>query len=114
MLLPTELETAMSPNPFRATMTEVMRSGIDVPAAKKVRPITSGGILAVSPTTLAHHTIKYEYAAIHIIEPKNVTGNNRLPAKTQKQLISGYSNNRVTRGLIHIVANIALTPVLDK
>lgn len=40
MLLPTELETAMSPNPFLATITEVMRSGIEVPAAKKVSPIT--------------------------------------------------------------------------
>ena len=40
MLLPTEEETAMSPNPFLATMTEVMRSGMEVPAARKVRPIT--------------------------------------------------------------------------
>ena len=40
ILLPTELETAMSPNPFLATMTLVMRSGILVPAAKIVRPIT--------------------------------------------------------------------------
>lgn len=40
MLDPTDEETAMSPNPLRATMTLVMRSGIDVPAAKKVRPIT--------------------------------------------------------------------------
>ena len=40
MLEPTEEETAMSPKPLRATMTLVMRSGMDVPAAKKVRPIT--------------------------------------------------------------------------
>lgn len=40
MLLPTELETAMSPNPLRATITEVIKSGIEVPAAKNVRPIT--------------------------------------------------------------------------
>jgi len=40
MLLPTELDTAMSPNPFLATITLVMRSGILVPAAKNVRPIT--------------------------------------------------------------------------
>lgn len=40
MLLPTEEETAMSPKPFLATMTEVMRSGMEVPAARKVSPIT--------------------------------------------------------------------------
>ena len=40
MLLPTEEDTAMSPNPFLATMTLVMRSGMDVPAARNVRPIT--------------------------------------------------------------------------
>lgn len=40
MLLPTELDTAMSPKPFRATITDVIRSGIEVPAAKNVSPIT--------------------------------------------------------------------------
>lgn len=40
MFDPTDEETAISPSPFRATMTEVIRSGIDVPAAKKVSPIT--------------------------------------------------------------------------
>lgn len=40
MLLPTELETAMSPKPFRATITDVIKSGIEVPAAKNVKPIT--------------------------------------------------------------------------
>ena len=40
MLLPTELETAISPKPFLATITLVMRSGILVPAARKVNPIT--------------------------------------------------------------------------
>ena len=40
MLLPTEEETAMSPKPFLATMTEVIRSGMEVPAARKVNPIT--------------------------------------------------------------------------
>lgn len=41
MLLPTELDTAISPKPFLATITEVIKSGIDVPAARKVRPITA-------------------------------------------------------------------------
>ena len=40
ILLPTELETAMSPNPFLATITLVMRSGILVPAAIIVNPNT--------------------------------------------------------------------------
>lgn len=40
ILLPTELDTAMSPKPFRATMTDVIKSGIEVPAARNVRPIT--------------------------------------------------------------------------
>lgn len=40
MLLPTELETAMSPKPFLATITDVIKSGIEVPAAKNVKPIT--------------------------------------------------------------------------
>ena len=60
MLLPTEEETAISPKPFRATITEVIRSGMEVPAARNVNPITSGGIRIVAPTTFAHHTIKYE------------------------------------------------------
>lgn len=58
MLEPTEEETAMSPKPFRATMTLVMRSGMDVPAAKKVKPITSGGMENASPVCVAHHTIR--------------------------------------------------------
>ena len=47
MLDPTEEETAMSPKPLRATITLVMRSGIDVPAAKKVRPITCNQMKAL-------------------------------------------------------------------
>ena len=30
----------MSPNPFLATITDVIKSGIEVPAARKVKPIT--------------------------------------------------------------------------
>ena len=40
MLLPTELDTAMSPKPFLATMTLVIKSGMLVPAARIVSPIT--------------------------------------------------------------------------
>ena len=42
MLLPTDEDTAMSPKPFLATITLVMRSGTDVPAARMVSPTTWG------------------------------------------------------------------------
>lgn len=50
MLEPTELDTAMSPKPFLATMTLVMRSGMEVPAARIVRPMISSVMPIVSPT----------------------------------------------------------------
>lgn len=50
MLLPTELDTAMSPKPLRATMTLVMRSGMEVPAANIVSPMISSVMPIVSPT----------------------------------------------------------------
>ena len=50
MLEPTELDTAMSPRPFRATITLVIRSGIEVPAANMVKPMISSVIQKVSPT----------------------------------------------------------------
>ena len=40
MFDPTDDETAISPKPFRATITLVIKSGMEVPAAKNVRPIT--------------------------------------------------------------------------
>ena len=40
MLEPTDEDTAISPNPFRATITLVIKSGIEVPAAKNVNPMT--------------------------------------------------------------------------
>jgi hypothetical protein len=56
-LEPIDDETAISPNPLRATITLVMRSGIEVPAARIVRPISSLGIAKVSPIVLAINTI---------------------------------------------------------
>lgn len=50
MFEPTELDTAMSPSPFLATMTLVMRSGMEVPAASMVNPMISSVIPIVSPT----------------------------------------------------------------
>jgi hypothetical protein len=83
ILLPTELETAISPKPFLATITLVIRSGILVPAARKVSPITSGGICIVSPAMFAHQTIKYEYAAIQKIDPIKVIAKNFLPKRSK-------------------------------
>lgn len=52
--------------------------------------LTSGGMLAVSPATLAHQTIRYEYAAIQTIEPMNVTGKYFLPRGVR---VSGSVNH---------------------
>lgn len=52
--------------------------------------LTSGGMSAVSPATFAHHTIRYEYAAIHTIEPMNVTGKNLFPRGVR---VSGSVNH---------------------
>jgi len=72
MLLPIELETAISPCPCRATITDVKRSGTLVPAAMNVIPITCEGIFQHYATTVAHQTIKNEKIPSHIIEPMNV------------------------------------------
>lgn len=60
MLLPIELETAISPFPCIATMTLLSKSGTLVPAASKVRPMTTEGIRHTQPMTVAHHTMKSE------------------------------------------------------
>lgn len=39
ILLPIELDIAISPNPLRATITDVSKSGTLVPAASTVNPI---------------------------------------------------------------------------
>lgn len=73
----------------------------------KVGKLTSGGIFAVSPITLAHHTIRYEYAAIQTIEPMNVTGKNFLPrgvrvsgSVNHKGKIIGATNKYVMRSFV--------------
>ncbi len=83
MFEPTDEETAMSPLPCFATRTLVIKSGTEVPAARKVKPITcqcnndikawitnhrhwwmdwrkltGAGIFMVSPATVAHQTIR--------------------------------------------------------
>lgn len=73
-LLPTELDTAMSPYPLRATRTLVIRSGILVPAASTVSPMISSSISMVTDISFAHQTMKYENTTIHRIDTKNVQG----------------------------------------
>lgn len=101
MLLPTELDTAMSPYPFRATMTLVMRSGMLVPAARNVRPITSGGMATVSPATFAHQTIRYEYAAIQKIEPMNVIGKNFFPEIKARGCVASVTHSPRVQWRLH-------------
>lgn len=62
ILLPTELDTAMSPRPLRATMTLVMRSGMEVPAARIVKPMISSEMPIVSPT--CRNTLRSEGGAV--------------------------------------------------
>merc|ERR1712164_91868 len=71
MFDPIDDETAISPCPSLATITEVIKSGTDVPAAKHVKPINAESIFQVSPILVAHQTIKYEKNDIHIIDMKN-------------------------------------------
>jgi len=71
MLLPIELETAMSPSPIRATMTLDNKSGTDVPAAKNVSPITTDGMPIVFPIISAQFTMKNEKIPIHAIDRTN-------------------------------------------
>ena len=54
---------------------------------------TSGGIPKVFPVTVAHHTIKYENPAIHMILPIKVIGKN-FRAEKQNETINGDSENQ--------------------
>merc|ERR1719186_877042 len=75
-LEPIEDDTAMPPLPSLATSTEVIRSGTEVPAARKVRPITASLIPMVSPARVAHHTMKYENTAIQTMLTMKAMGKN--------------------------------------
>eukprot|EP00316_Scyphosphaera_apsteinii_P003291 CAMPEP_0119338960 /NCGR_PEP_ID=MMETSP1333-20130426/97278_1 /TAXON_ID=418940 /ORGANISM="Scyphosphaera apsteinii, Strain RCC1455" /LENGTH=99 /DNA_ID=CAMNT_0007350383 /DNA_START=189 /DNA_END=488 /DNA_ORIENTATION=+ len=56
-LEPIEEERAMSPWPSRATNTEDSASGIEVPAANTVTPMTDSGMPIVVPISSANHTM---------------------------------------------------------
>ena len=49
---------------------------------------TSGGMSKASPVTVAHHTIRYENAAIQRMLPTNVIAKNFLPENKQEQTIT--------------------------
>merc|ERR1711924_581337 len=57
MFEPIDDDTAMSPWPCLATMTEESRSGTLVPAARNVRPMITTGILRRAPSAVAHSTM---------------------------------------------------------
>lgn len=67
MLLPIEEETAISPNPFLATMTEVIKSGTDVPAARIVKPMTCKNRIGIEMFLLKISTQKIKLPKVYII-----------------------------------------------
>jgi hypothetical protein len=73
MLDPIELEMAISPEPCLVTMIDDKRSGTDVPAARTVYPMTTGGTPIVLPIISVHVTMKYAKNPIHKIEVANDT-----------------------------------------
>lgn len=47
--------------------------------------LTGGGIPIASPATVAHHTMRYENAAIHRMLPKNVMMKNFFSGKNIRE-----------------------------
>lgn len=74
-LEPIELDTAMSPYPLRATRTEAIVSGTEVPAARNVMPMTVSGMPKVKPVMQIIHTIIYEKMVIQTIDMRKVSRN---------------------------------------
>ena len=72
-LLPTALATAMSAKPSLATAIEDKASGIEVPAAKTVVPMTTAGMLSMHPILTHHSTIQCVMNPIHAMDMKNDT-----------------------------------------
>mmetsp|Transcript_19697 Transcript_19697/g.57502 ORF Transcript_19697/g.57502 Transcript_19697/m.57502 type:complete len:244 (-) Transcript_19697:1459-2190(-) len=74
MLDPMDDDTAMSPRPCRATMTEESRSGTEVPAARMVSPMTTSGTPIVAPKISASSTMPKDRMPTMAIEPTKVKG----------------------------------------
>ena len=73
MLLPIDDDTAMSPSPLFATITDESRSGTEVPAARRVSPSTGRGMPRASPKISAASTIRKEKMAIQAMDMKKLT-----------------------------------------
>ena len=65
---PIDEESAMSPCPSRATSTDEMASGMDVPAARIVTPMTDSERPIATPMCSALETITHVRMPIHTIE----------------------------------------------
>jgi len=55
-------------------MTDVRRSGTEVPAASTVKPMITLGMPRVWPITVAHHTMQKVYTMIQRIDITKETG----------------------------------------
>mmetsp|Transcript_136930 Transcript_136930/g.381735 ORF Transcript_136930/g.381735 Transcript_136930/m.381735 type:complete len:282 (+) Transcript_136930:408-1253(+) len=70
--VPRPLATAMMPSPCLAMAIESRKSGTELPTARKVRPITAGGTVRISPARTALSTAVYAHTATHSSErPKS-------------------------------------------
>merc|ERR1711871_186309 len=78
-LEPTALDTAMSPSPSSATEMEPSASGMDVPMARKVRPMTTSGMPQRQPILSMNSTMKYEIHVMWMSEMKKVAQNHFCP-----------------------------------
>ena len=65
---PTAFATAMSARPSLATAMDESASGMDVPAASTVVPMTTAGIFSMHPMRTHHSTIQCVMNPIHAID----------------------------------------------
>ena len=93
---PIELDTAISPYPLRATNTDAIVSGTDVPAARNVIPITVSGMPSVYPVRQIIHTITYENSVIQTIDIRKVNRNHL--AKRSELQFGIVKKNRNSNG----------------
>jgi hypothetical protein len=103
ILLPMLLDTAMSPCPRRATAIDDSASGMLVPAARMVRPMTGGGMPMTSPSVVAIHTMRTERTMIHDTQRKKVrkytfsnVGRRQSGMVTQKIVWRGRRKSQMT------------------
>mmetsp|Transcript_73724 Transcript_73724/g.169038 ORF Transcript_73724/g.169038 Transcript_73724/m.169038 type:complete len:202 (-) Transcript_73724:775-1380(-) len=100
MLLPMDEDTAMSPSPCLATMTEESKSGTEVPAASTVNPATATGIPRELDTIVAHSTIQNEKHPIQTMESKNPSTAQRTPCRLGRRTSGRVSHSISTSGSV--------------